>query len=143
MAATLSPRGREPRSAAAARRPAPAGSSREPRPTRTLALGFPPFLATFTLAAGWAGTLSSLFPLYGARALELPADAIGQAVSLSLLADLLCLTLTGWAADRLDRRAVLLPALGRGREAGSAGRRYPLDPSRMQAGGELDCGQVA
>lgn len=89
----------------------PAGEPALSRAT-ILALGFPPFLATFTLAAGWAGTLSTLFPLYGARALGLSSDAIGQAVGLALLADILGLTVAGWAGDRLGRLALLLPALG-------------------------------
>lgn len=111
LAATLPPRGREGASWAAA--PAePAQAAPPPPRPRVLGPSVVPFLATFTLAAGWAGTLSTLFPLYGARALGLPADAIGQALGLALLADLLGLTVAGWAADRLGRLAVLLPALG-------------------------------
>lgn len=112
LAASLPPRLREARPARAVMRPEPSAGAPASRRTGPLALGFPPFLATFTLAAGWAGTLSTLFPLYGARALGLPADAIGQAMSLAFLADILGLVFTGWAADRLGRPAVLLPALG-------------------------------
>ncbi|MBI4390318.1 MAG: MFS transporter [candidate division NC10 bacterium] len=112
LAATLSPRGREVTTWGAAPSPEPAQAGPAPLRPRVLGLSVAPFLATFTLAAGWAGTLSTLFPLYGARALGLPADAIGQALSLALLADLLGLTVAGWAADRLGRLAVLLPALG-------------------------------
>lgn len=112
IAVTLPLRGTTAWSGGAGPRPdSPAGEPALPRAT-ILALGFPPFLATFTLAAGWAGTLSTLFPLYGARALGLSADAIGQAVGLAFLADILGLTVAGWAADRLGRLAVLLPALG-------------------------------
>ena len=111
VVATLSPGDRDAQPAGAVLRPSPLRVGPPPSLTRMLALGFPPFLATFALATGWAGTLSTLFPLYGARALGLPADAIGQAVSLSLLADILCLSFTGWAADHFGRRAILLPAL--------------------------------
>jgi MFS family permease len=66
------------------------------------------YLATFTLGVAWAGGVATFLPLYGGRALELPADVLGRTLSIALLIEAAMLVPVGWAADALGRVRVLV-----------------------------------
>jgi MFS family permease len=65
------------------------------------------YLATFTLAVSWAGGIGTFLPLYGGRALGLPADALGRVLSAAYAIEAAALVPVGWAADTLGRVPVL------------------------------------
>jgi len=66
------------------------------------------YLATFTLAVSWAGGIGTLLPLYGGRALGLPADVLGRVLSAAYAIEAAVLVPVGWAADTLGRVRVLV-----------------------------------
>ena len=57
------------------------------------------------------GTRNTLIPLYGIDALKLSDSSVGFALSLATFANLFITIPTGYALDRLGRKAVLVPSL--------------------------------
>jgi MFS family permease len=66
-----------------------------------------------TLACWWAisGPAQSLGPVFASDRLHLSSDQIGYATTLLAIGELAVLPFAGRAADRLGRRAVLLPSM--------------------------------
>jgi MFS family permease len=86
-------------------RPSGAAPARTPLPwTAGLAI----LLATFTLAAVWAGGIGTFLPLYGGRALGLSPDVLGRVLSVAFAIEAALLVPVGWAADTLGRVRVLV-----------------------------------
>jgi MFS family permease len=56
------------------------------------------FLATFTLAAVWAGGIGTFLPLYGGRALALSPDVLGRMLSIAFAIE--AAMLVRWAGRR-------------------------------------------
>src|SRR5581483_8477625 len=69
------------------------------------------YLVVFGLAFGWAGTITTLAPLYGGQVLGLSPAAIGRALAIGYVAEAVLLLPVGWAADTFGRLRVLLPGL--------------------------------
>jgi len=89
-------------------RPAPgSGGSAPARTPLSWGAGLAIYLATFTLAVAWAGGVATFLPLYGGRALELPADVLGRTLSIAFAIEAAMLVPVGWAADALGRVRVL------------------------------------
>jgi MFS family permease len=90
-------------------RPAPAvHASDAPRGRTPWGAVLAIYLATFTLAVAWAGGIGTLLPLYGGRALGLPADVLGRVLSIAYAVEAAVLVPVGWAADALGRVRVLV-----------------------------------
>ncbi|MDQ1280319.1 MAG: transporter, family, multidrug resistance protein [Thermoproteota archaeon] len=67
--------------------------------------------ATMANALQRQGTRNTLIPLYGDTVLKLNATDVGFALSLATFANLFITIPTGYALDRLGRKAVLVPSL--------------------------------
>jgi MFS family permease len=90
-------------------RPAPSRGGFTPARARLpWGAGLAIFLATFTLAAVWAGGIGTFLPLYGGRALGLSPDVLGRMLSIAFAIEAAMLVPVGWAADALGRVRVLV-----------------------------------
>lgn len=75
-----------------------------------------PLVATYTavvaMAVAWSGGVSTFLPLYGGAGLGLSSEAIGRAMGLAFVVEVLFLVPAGWAAARIGRVPVFVAAVG-------------------------------
>jgi len=81
------------------------------RPLASWGMILPVYLATFSLAVGWAGGISTFLPLYGGRGLGLTPEILGRTMAIAYGIEVCLLVPIGWLSDVLGRVRVMVPGL--------------------------------
>ena len=69
------------------------------------------YFTAFSQAFVWGGSISTLLPLYGGRALMLSPELIGRTMAIAFAVEVCLLFPVGWASDVLGKVRIMIPGL--------------------------------